>query len=383
MRKILMVFFCLVALSACESPAPKDTDGLRNIIPTDEPDRAPKNPKDVSQVQNALPKLEPRTAAGNKSPYKVMGVVYRVMDDPTGYEAYGRASWYGEKFHGNRTSNGEVYDMYEMTAAHKTLPIPSYVRVTNVENGKVIIVRVNDRGPFAPGRIIDLSYAGAKKLDFLKAGTAHVKVEYINPLTFKYENLEPPPGGTDVPRKNAPAQVAEKKKSNHTPKPKLVKPNAVKPKTAKAQIAPVPQPSPVPVESAGMPAKKLEQAKVPSNQNAADSSKSIANQHSSAHATKTNATPRKNGSPKISSDWRAPQRYLQVGAFRDKAIAEETKKRVQAHTTWPLFVEKGKHVDGYDIYRVHIGPLPDENNLSKLKQELMRKGMDEPLRVIR
>lgn len=180
----LAVVMLLLILTACESPGQRDGDGLRNIIPTAEPDRAPARPKDVSGVPDAVPRLEQRTLAGNKSPYKVKGIVYRVMDSPDGYEAYGIASWYGEKFHGNHTSNGEIYDMYQMTAAHKTLPIPSYVRVTNVENGKSVIVRVNDRGPFARGRIIDLSYAGAKKLDYIESGTAKVKVEYIDPLVF-------------------------------------------------------------------------------------------------------------------------------------------------------------------------------------------------------
>jgi len=130
-------------------------------------DSAPINPRDVSAVKDAVPAPVRRTIAGNKSPYTVLGKTYTLLPESRGYKEQGLASWYGQKFHGRNTSNGEVYDMYAMTAAHKTLPIPSYVKVTNLDNGRSIVVRVNDRGPFHTDRIIDLSYAGAVKLDFL------------------------------------------------------------------------------------------------------------------------------------------------------------------------------------------------------------------------
>lgn len=116
----------------------------------------------------------------NSRPYTVFGRHYFPMPDGKGYEAEGEASWYGQKFHGHLTANGEIYNMYDMTAAHKTLPLPSFVRVTNTENNKSAIVRVNDRGPFHNNRIIDLSWAAAKKLDFLKTGTAPVRLEVIH-----------------------------------------------------------------------------------------------------------------------------------------------------------------------------------------------------------
>lgn len=144
-------------------------------------DHGPSAPVDVSQVPDAVPKVEKRTRAGNPPVYTVLGETYRVMTDERGYQSNGIASWYGKKFHGEKTSNGEIYDMYAMTAAHKTLPIPSYVRVTNLDNNKQVVVRVNDRGPFHEGRVIDLSYAAASKLDYLKHGTAKVKVEAIDP----------------------------------------------------------------------------------------------------------------------------------------------------------------------------------------------------------
>jgi rare lipoprotein A len=127
------------------------------------------------QMENDSPLL------GNKNPYTINGRTYRVMDNEAGYNATGFASWYGRKFHGHLTSNGEVYDMFQLSAAHTTLPIPSYIRVTNLDNGKSIVARVNDRGPFHDGRIVDLSYAGAVMLGYANTGTARVRVEAIVP----------------------------------------------------------------------------------------------------------------------------------------------------------------------------------------------------------
>ena len=121
-----------------------------------------------------------RTKRGNPPFYEVFGVRYEVMPSSTGYKERGIASWYGKKFHGRQTSNGERYDMYSMTAAHKTLPLPTNVRVTNLDNGRAVIVRVNDRGPFVKGRIIDMSYAAAQALDMTRSGIARVEVEALD-----------------------------------------------------------------------------------------------------------------------------------------------------------------------------------------------------------
>ncbi len=128
-----------------------------------------------------MPVQEPLSRYGNPSTYEVDGITYRVLESSVGYEAEGMASWYGEEFQGRRTSSGEPYDMYAMTAAHRTLPIPTYVEVTNLENGRTAVVRVNDRGPFHADRIIDLSYAAARKLGIVGPGTAHVRVRALEP----------------------------------------------------------------------------------------------------------------------------------------------------------------------------------------------------------
>ncbi|MCF6210497.1 MAG: septal ring lytic transglycosylase RlpA family protein [Gammaproteobacteria bacterium] len=166
MPRLLLGFVIALLLSAC---------GSREIQ-----DGAPDRHVDASGTADAVPRIEPYSKYGNPRSYQVAGKTYYVLDDHRGYQQQGQASWYGTKFHGRRTSSGEPYDMYAMTAAHKTLPIPSYVEVTNLENGRKAILRVNDRGPFIAGRIIDLSYVAAKKLGVYTAGTARVNVRAID-----------------------------------------------------------------------------------------------------------------------------------------------------------------------------------------------------------
>lgn len=144
-----------------------------------ENDIAVNEPIDLASIKEVIPREERRTSAGNKSPYTVNGRTYLVLEDEEGYSETGMASWYGRKFHGHLTSNGEVYDMFQLSAAHTTLPIPSYIRVTNLDNGRSVIARVNDRGPFHPGRVVDMSYAGAVLLGYARTGTARVRVEAI------------------------------------------------------------------------------------------------------------------------------------------------------------------------------------------------------------
>lgn len=152
------------------------TPRLPHDIPTDGPGANP--PPDLDRVPDAVPRLEAIRKGGPNKPYAVLGQSYTPITDDSPVVETGYASWYGRQFHGRRTASGEVYNMYAMTAAHKTMPIPSYARVRNPANGKEVIVRVNDRGPFARGRVIDLSYTAALKLDALR-GITPVEVERI------------------------------------------------------------------------------------------------------------------------------------------------------------------------------------------------------------
>ncbi len=160
-------------------------------------DRAPSGSGVIRDLPgDPIPKPEPRSRYGNGPEYEVLGKRYTVLPSSTGYRERGVASWYGEKFHGRLTSNREPYDMYAMTAAHKTLPLPTYVRVRNLRNNKSIIVRVNDRGPFVHNRIIDLSYAAAMKLDMIADGTSLVEVTAI---TFEEPGGDRPVRQTTAP----------------------------------------------------------------------------------------------------------------------------------------------------------------------------------------
>lgn len=164
----------ITLLVACTAPPESDSRYA------DAHDAAPLQSISAEQVADAAPRPDPLLAVGNKSPYTVNGVTYEILEDYTNYRERGVASWYGAKFNGHETSNGEIYDLYLATAAHKTLPIPSYARVTNLDNRKSVVVRVNDRGPFHSERLIDLSYAAAVKLGYMEQGTARVEVEVLN-----------------------------------------------------------------------------------------------------------------------------------------------------------------------------------------------------------
>jgi rare lipoprotein A len=168
------VSLLLVLLAACSSTPPRSGGYYKD----DGPDANP--PGNLASVPDAVPRSEPLHKFAN-NPYTVFGKRYVPLASVQPFSERGTASWYGKRFHGQKTSSGEAYDMYKMTAAHPTLPIPSYVRVTHVGNGKSVIVRINDRGPFHGGRIIDLSYVAAYKLGYVGAGSAQVQIEAVVP----------------------------------------------------------------------------------------------------------------------------------------------------------------------------------------------------------
>jgi rare lipoprotein A len=174
-RACATLLICLL-VTACST-----TPRIDKLPPPPDRDGAPDNvPIDVMSVPDAVPRYEPKSRYGNPPSYVVFGKTYKVMDSAAGYVARGTASWYGTKFHGERTSSGEPYDMYTMTAAHKTLPIPCYARVTNLDNGRSVVLRINDRGPFHDDRLIDLSYTAAARLGILGVGTGRVEVQIID-----------------------------------------------------------------------------------------------------------------------------------------------------------------------------------------------------------
>jgi rare lipoprotein A len=196
------------------TPAPAETKPTGNVPSTsapaapqtaevDEPggyyidDGPHANPQNVDNIPNAVPRKEALSSTGNK-PYVALGQKFVPMRSYQAYKETGVGSWYGKRFHGRKTSSGEIYDMYSMTAAHPTLPIPSYAKVTNPANGRSVIVRVNDRGPFKKGRLIDLSYAAAHKLGYINKGSTHLQAEAIDPNDYSLYAVKNQPVKTTV-----------------------------------------------------------------------------------------------------------------------------------------------------------------------------------------
>ena len=193
-------------VAAVHVPAPAPAAKSGGYYREDGPGNNP--PPDLDGVPDAQPKVESLHKFAN-NPYNVLGQQYVPDSDAKPYKARGNASWYGRMFHGKKTASGEAYNMYAMTAAHRTLPIPSYARVTNLRNNKSVVVRVNDRGPFLKDRVIDLSYAAAHKLGFAHAGSGLVEVESIDP-----RKPSPPPEAIVVAQKPTPPDAAPPNNAN-------------------------------------------------------------------------------------------------------------------------------------------------------------------------
>lgn len=220
MKKALIAIAAALLLGACASQKPRPQTPVSKPAAAPKPRAVPETslpqsrryrdthdggPKesavDIGKLVEPVPRIEPKSRYGNKSPYSVLGKTYRVMADAHEYVERGVASWYGNKFHGYMTSSLEPYDMYQFSAAHKSLPLPSYARVTNLDNGKSVVVRVNDRGPFHDNRLIDLSYAAAVRIGVWPKGTGLVEVRALNA-----GELEPPPPAA-VSRSDIPSRI--------------------------------------------------------------------------------------------------------------------------------------------------------------------------------
>ncbi len=224
-RNVVLVSAVLLALAGCSSvpPAPVEGRGAERVTPpkATPPDRAPMKfgggykddgpgdnpPADLDSIPDAIPRAEPLHRFANK-PYVALGQSYTPDTELKSYKDSGHASWYGRRYHGQRTSSGESYDMYGMTAAHRTLPIPSYARVTNPVTQRSVVVRINDRGPFHPERIIDVSYTAAHKLGILQGGSGRVVVESIDPRNFTAASPLPAPAPLAAPKPENPPPPA-------------------------------------------------------------------------------------------------------------------------------------------------------------------------------
>jgi rare lipoprotein A len=317
-------------LAGCSSLTPRPAPRPRPVPPA--PPTAP--PANIDVVPDAVPRPEARSAHGNPPFYDVFGQRYYVLASANGYLERGVASWYGPNFHGVNTSSGEVYDMYGMTAAHKTLPLPCYARVTNLRNGRSVVVRINDRGPFVANRLIDLSYTAAAKLDMLREGTTLVEVRTLVPgapdtstRTAAAVSLPPPPVSTPVPPVSAPAPPVS---------------------------APAPLVSaPAPLVSTLPPAVSSVTPALP------------------APRALTSAAPAVDATPLP-----PPALYVQAGAFADPQNAQRTLARLQGAGLSGAFILLP--ADGVtSLYRVRVGPVHSVAEFDALAAQLTTLGFPE------
>lgn len=260
---------------------------------------------------------EPKSRYGNPPFYEVHGKRYYVMDSAAGYVERGIASWYGPKFHGRRTSNGERYDMHGMSAAHKSLPLPTWVEVTNLDNGRSVVVRVNDRGPFKDGRIIDMSYGAAQALDMVGSGTALVEVRALDSRTADAGPSVPATGADPDP---GPGDSAE------------------------------PDPAPVAPPTTG-----------PGAESAPGSTEGSTEGSAGAGALERLAGA-------------GPDLYLQVGAFGERANAERLQDRLAGLDGVSVRAE-AVELDGRRLWRVQIGPIPSVERFDRLVEALRERGI--------
>lgn len=301
-------------------------------------DAYPDSPEDVSNVPDAVPKVEPRAKSGNRPTYSVWGKTYHVLSDPIGYVAEGRASWYGVKFQGYATASGESYDMYKMTAAHRSLPLPTYARVTNLDNGRQVIVRVNDRGPFHDDRLIDLSYAAAARLDILGHGTGRVRVEAIDPVVWARTHGESAGDRSQAGQ----SAVASRSVSRQ-------------PSTSGAS------PRPVASQAEGASSGANYQASIDPVLTAANAEESPSSSTlSSASAAPISA---------FEGSSVAGQRFVQVAALGSRAGAEALKNRLQGLLSRPVRIDNAS-----PLYRVQVGPIHDLASLESIRATLQDAG---------
>jgi rare lipoprotein A len=286
-------------------------------------------------IPDAVPRYEPRSPNGNPPFYDVFGKRYFVLSSSADYIERGVASWYGPGFHKVRTSTGEIYDMYGMTAAHKTLPLPAYVRVTNLQNGRSVVVRVNDRGPFVGNRIIDLSYTAAAKLDMLRDGTAMVEVRTIGPTS---------PAG-DAAAGTLVSVAATATLGASAPAPGA---SALGASTPGASGADTPMAS---AAAPGVPAAGTPAAAAP----AIPSGPPVI-----VPAPVTSAP--------------AAALYVQAGAFADPANAQRLAARLRGGGYGTVFI-RDDTIAGRTLYRVRIGPVPDVSEFDRIVAALEQAGV--------
>jgi rare lipoprotein A len=351
----------LAALTGCGS-APSRSGGVPGVQPRpgpaasgdrDGPEASP--PADLGSVPDAEPKIEPIRSGGPNKPYEVQGRDYKPITEDRPFSERGLASWYGKKFHGRRTASGELYNMYAMTAAHPTLPIPSYVRVRNPANDREVVLRINDRGPFHPGRIVDLSYTAAFKLGLLR-GVAPVELTRITFDEIRTGAWRKGPVPNGVPQ-DAMAVAVASRRSAGAAEQDVAAPVS----TPSRVVAPVVTPAPVPTSVVTMPSVAMAQSSSPAPAAvvppaAATPDTAVAMTSAPpASGTAQAVTPAGIASTEAALPTRpAPGFWVQLGAFRQRDGAEGFHRKVAADLDWlaPLLAIFNEP----SAYRLQAGP---------------------------
>lgn len=329
---------------------------------------------DLSNIPDAEPRVEPRSRYGNPPSYVALGKRYYTSSKSRGVVERGVASWYGKKFHGRRTSSGDTYDMYAMTAAHRSLPLPTYARITNLENGRQVVVRINDRGPFVKNRIVDLSFVAAHRLGMVEKGTAQVLLETIDPVH-----------SAAAPRM-AEAPVVKEAIVPLVPSARMPRVSAAH--EVIVQVAPAPQIAAGPAaHAAAAPALRMAESRqakeaiVPApTATQPPVAVPIANGRAASLATPPSPTAYLDASQQMPLSSKAAVAssrsvYVQVGAFSQPANAERLSSRLVGLSAVPVRISEGQS-GGRSIFRVRLGPLADSEQASGLAAELADAGVN-------
>jgi len=378
---------------------------------------------------DAVPKVEPKSRYGNMESYVAFGRRYYTKPSSRDHKERGIASWYGRKFHGRKTSSGEVYDMHQMTAAHKTLPLPTYARVTNLENGRSAVVRINDRGPFVGDRVIDLSYAAAKKLGVVRNGIAEVEVVSIDPRDHgkrraaRLAAAEPPkpkraseqtevatkapeaqprsrspfidlPGADEPAAPERQVAAADSRRSEpdaqvrllstaSKPKPPAAARSEAPARTAASTARPeTPAPGSAEVEAETVPAALA--AGAGSGTAGTLSAAVYSGQERVSRDEVRGRQDRSAGSSRDKPKTGVRSVYLQVGAFGERGNAEQLRRHLLEHLAEPILVrEPVDNAAAVRLYKVHVGPLDSRDRADALGRELAALGLPAPMIVSR
>ena len=365
----------VLLLGGCAGPGSRDSDrasDYQRLVPGEIPD--------------AVPRVEPRSKYGNMASYTVGGRLYYTKQDARGHVERGKASWYGKKFNGRRTSSGEPYDMYAMSAAHKTLPLPCYARITNLDNGRSAVVRINDRGPFHSNRIIDLSYAAATKIGVFPKGTAIVEVRGLDPA--------PPDAASSVvstgsrgrsTSDDSPFFANAFANTEHQSQSNQYRPN----EDAIAQSLAI-------ASRGGLARQRLTSRSVDSSVR----ERAVTAAFSTVEATPMSAsaqtsfpkTSAENGlsavearGPDIGRETKAAGQgqglYLQIGAFGDPRNAERLRERLGSELAAQVRIQQPGE-GAPNLYKVRIGPLDSEGEARRLSAQISTLGLSEQPRLI-